>query len=196
MGEPVSRLSLRFSTLSAALGRRGGAFLVAAALSLPSAGVLRAQPAPAPAVAPAGAAAQPAIKAPAQPAACTVRVVHALRDGKEFDSQLEPLRPQLTRPPLSEWHQFKLLQQHALVLAAAVPSRFELPDGHHGLLTFEELVESAGKKRLRVRLEILDGQARLLSTRLLMNSGATMLQAGIKHDKGLLVLGITCQLSS
>ncbi len=194
----MSRLSLVFSTrFRSALVRRGGAFLVAAALSLPSISGLHAQPAPEAApVAPAAPAARTVTKPPTQPASCTVRVVHALRDGKEFDLQLEPLRPQLTRPPLSEWHQFKLLNQHALVLAAAVPSRFELPDGHHGLLTFEELVEAGGKQRLRVRLEILDGTARLLSTRLLMNNGATMLQAGIKHEKGLLVLGITCQLTS
>lgn len=188
----MSRLSLLFSTCSRySLVRRGGAWLVAAALCLPSIGVVAAQPAPAAAPAPRAAA-----KVPAQPAACTVRVVHAQRDGKDFDAQLEPLRPQLTRPPLSEWHQFKLLQQAALTLSAAVPGKFDLPDGHHGLLTFEELVESGGKQRLRVRLEIMDGEARLLSTRLLMNNGATLLQAGIKHEKGLLVLGITCQLGT
>ena len=193
----MSRLSLRFSTrFGLWLVRRGGAFLLAAALGLPSIASAQAQPAPAvaPAAPAAGAAHAPA-KPPAHPAACTVRVVDALPDGHDFDPQLAPLRPQLTRPPLSQWHQFKLLQQHALVLAAAVPSRFDLPDGHHGLLTFEELVEAAGKQRLRVRLEILDGTARLLSTRLLMNNGATLLQAGIKHEKGLLVLAITCQLS-
>lgn len=173
-----------------ALAARAGVAVAAVLLLLPLGRVAKSQPAQ-----PAAAAAA-AKKNPGQTAACVVRVVHAMREGHDFDPQLEPLRPQLTKPPLSEWHQFRLLKQHSLVVGGAAPSRFELPGGHDGLLTFEEQVEAAGKKRLRVRLEILDGQARLLSTRLLMNNGATLLQAGIKHEKGLLVLGITCQLSS
>lgn len=199
----MSRASLKIANL---VGRSGpaGLLLATALLCLPGPRMSRAQPAPAtaPAAKPQPTAA-PAAKVDAkvdakvanQTAACVVRVVHAVRDGHEFDPQLEPLRPQLTKPPLSAWHQFRLLKQHSLIVGGAAPSRFELPDGHDGLLTFEGQVEAGGKKRLRVRLEILDGQARLLSTRLLMNNGATLLQAGIKHDKGLLVLGITCQLS-
>lgn len=190
MGEPVSRASLttRIPFLRA-LAAKTGVAVAAALLILPLGRDAKSQPAPPPAAA-------VAKKNPGQTAACVVRVVHALREGHDFDPQLEPLRPQLTKPPLSEWHQFRLLKQHSLVVGSAAPSRFELPGGHDGLLTFEEQVEAAGKKRLRVRLEILDGQARLLSTRLLMNNGATLLQAGIKHEKGLLVLGITCQLGS
>lgn len=195
----MSRASLKIRNLLGRLrGKPAGVLLATALLCLPGLGVLKAQPTAAPAAKPQPAAAPAApasAKATGQTAACVVRVVHALRDGHEFDAQLEPLRPQLTKPPLSAWHQFRLLKQHSLIVGGAAPSRFELPDGHDGLLTYEGLVEAGGKKRLRVRLEILDGQARLLSTRLLMNSGATLLQAGIKHDKGLLVLGITCQLS-
>ena len=194
----MSRASLKIRNLLGRLrGKPAGVLLATALLCLPGLGV-KAQPTAAPAAKPQPAAAPAApasAKATGQTAACVVRVVHALRDGHEFDAQLEPLRPQLTKPPLSAWHQFRLLKQHSLIVGGAAPSRFELPDGHDGLLTYEGLVEAGGKKRLRVRLEILDGQARLLSTRLLMNSGATLLQAGIKHDKGLLVLGITCQLS-
>lgn len=195
----MSRASLKIRNLLGRLrGKPAGVLLATALLWLPGLRVMKAQPTPAPA-AKAQPAAPPAApgsaKAAGQTAACVVRVVHALRDGHEFDAQLEPLRPQLTKPPLSAWHQFRLLKQHSLIVGGAAPSRFELPDGHDGLLTYEGLVEAGGKKRLRVRLEILDGQARLLSTRLLMNNGATLLQAGIKHDKGLLVLGITCQLN-
>lgn len=200
MGEPVSRASLKIANL---LGRLrpgpAGMLLATALLCLPGPRIGRAQPAPAAKPQPAASAAKVDAKADpkvaGQTAACVVRVVHAVRDGHEFDPQLEPLRPQLTKPPLSAWHQFRLLKQHSLIVGGAAPSRFELPDGHDGLLTYEGQVEAGGKKRLRVRLEILDGQARLLSTRLLMNNGATLLQAGIKHDKGLLVLGLTCQLS-
>lgn len=198
MGEPVSRASLKIRNLLGQLrGKPAGIVLAAALLCLPGLRVLKAQPTAAPAAKPqpAGPAAAGSAKVAGQTAACVVRVVHALRDGHEFDAQLEPLRPQLTKPPLSAWHQFRLLKQHSLIVGGAAPSRFELPDGHDGLLTYEGLVEAGGKQRLRVRLEILDGQARLLSTRLLMNNGATLLQAGIKHDKGLMVLGITCQLS-
>lgn len=205
MGEPVSRASLKTANLVGRCASPAGFLLATALLCWPAPRLSQAQPAPAPVAAPAAKPApaaaagkpdaKPDAKVAGQTAACVVRVVHAVRDGHEFDAQLEPLRPQLTKPPLSAWHQFRLLKQHSLIVGGAAPSRFELPDGHDGLLTFEGQVEAGGKKRLRVRLEILDGQARLLSTRLLMNNGATLLQAGIKHDKGLLVLGITCQLS-
>jgi hypothetical protein len=187
MGEPVSRASLLIESLRRRpLLRLAGILPAVMLLALPAP---RAQPA-APEARP-----QAAARAAGHTASCTVRVVHAMHDGHEFDPQLEPLRPQLTKPPLSAWHRFRLLKQHTLTVGSGAPTRFELPGGHDGQLTFEDVVEGGGKKRLRVRLEILDGQARLLSTRLLMNNGATLLQAGIRHEKGLLVLGITCQVS-
>ena len=57
---------------------------------------------------------------------------------------------------------------------------------------YEGRADAAGKLRLRLKLEIQDGSAKLLSTKFVINNGGTVLQAGIQHDKGLLVLGFTC----
>ena len=125
---------------------------------------------------------------------CLVRVIHATQTGQGLDPSLEALRPQLTRPPLSAWANFALLKQHELSIAPGTSQPFSLPgDGDHaGTLTFEGRPQGAGKPRLRLRLEISDGKAKLLSTKFVINSGGTVLQAGLKHEKGLLVLGITC----
>ena len=129
-------------------------------------------------------------------AACSVRVIHATAGGSRFDAGLEPLRPQLTRPPLSSWTSFALLQQHELSIPSATPQTFVLPGEHVGVMSYEGPTEASGKKRLRLRLEIKDGAAKLLSTKFVINDSGTMLQAGLKHDKGLLVLGITCRIVS
>lgn len=127
---------------------------------------------------------------------CTVRIIYAKRDGNSFDAKLEPLKAQLTRPPLSAWQSFSLLDQQELTLRALVPSFFAVPGDHKGSLEFLGTVESNGRQRQRLRWQILDGTARLLSTTFVIDDGGTVLQAGIKHKDGLLVLGLTCKLNS
>lgn len=128
-------------------------------------------------------------------AACSVRVIHAQREGSTFDPQLETLRPQLTKPPLSAWPSFRLIKQHELTLHGKEPGVFELPGGHEGQLGFQGKVETPNKKRLRLHLEIHDGTAKILSTVFVVNDGGTVLQAGLKHEGGLVVLGVTCRLT-
>ena len=67
---------------------------------------------------------------------------------------------------------------------------------HQGGLSYEGRADSGGKQRLRLRLEIQDGAAKLLSTKFVINDGGTVMQAGMKYDKGVLVLGITCRIAS
>ena len=129
-------------------------------------------------------------------ASCAVRVIHATKQGGQFDTRLEPLRPQLTRPPLDSWKGFALLRQHELVIASGSSQTFEVPGDHQGVLSYEGRADAAGKLRLRLKLEIQDGSAKLLSTKFVINNGGTVLQAGIQHNKGLLVLGFTCTASS
>lgn len=129
-------------------------------------------------------------------AACSVRVIHATKQGSQFDTRLEPLRPQLTRPPLDSWKGFALLKQHELLIASGSSQTFDVPGDHQGVLSYEGRADAAGKLRLRLKLEIQDGAAKLLSTKFVINNGGTVLQAGIQHDKGLLVLGFTCSASS
>lgn len=132
-------------------------------------------------------------------ASCTVRVIHAKKSG-DFDKELEALRPQLTKPPLIDsFKGFSLIKKHELLLKpSAEASKFELPNGQSGSLGFEGAVESPAdgnkKTRLRLKLQLHDAGARLFSTKLVLNDGGTVLQGGIKHEDGTLVLGITCRL--
>lgn len=127
-------------------------------------------------------------------ASCLVRTIHALHDGSAFDAQLEPLKAQLKSPALSAWKSFKQLDKQELTLPAKSPQSFNVPGDHRGSLQFLEKVEKDGKQRLRLRLELFDGAAKLLSTVVLIDNGGTMLQAGTKHAGGTLILGFTCQL--
>lgn len=146
--------------------------------------------------------------APAAPetVACTVRVIHAKQTtahagGKaaaplQLDPALTPLKAQLSKAPLSSWDTFKLLQQHELSLKTGVDTKFALPMDQEGTLTFAGSVDGGGKSRLRLQMGIKDAKAQILKTKFTLNNGGTLLQAGIKHDGGMLVLGFTCQLSA
>lgn len=171
MGEPVNSLRLATSCRAALLG----AFLLATCCLF---GAPRA-----------------ALAANDQ-ASCTVRVIHAKHDGGTVDPKLEPLKAQLTRPPLSAWKSFGLLRSDELALRLQNASTFAVPGEHQGSLEFLGTVEGNGKQRLRLRLQILDGTAKLLNTVFVIDNGGTVLQAGIKHEQGLLVMGFTCKLVS
>jgi len=176
MGEPVN--SLRLATACRAPRRRSGAlFLALASFCLFITGSRFAQ-------------------AANDQASCTVRVIHAKNEGGSLDPKLEPLKAQLTRPPLSAWKSFGLLRSDELALRAQNASTFAVPGDHQGSLEFLGTVEGNGKQRLRLRLQILDGTAKLLNTVFVIDNGGTVLQAGIKHEQGLLVMGFTCKLVS
>ena len=126
-------------------------------------------------------------------AMCSVRVIHATATGTEFDARLEPLRPQLKGQAFQSFTNFALLKQHELSIAGGASQRFDVPGEHQGVLAYEGRADAGGKHRLRLRLEIQDGKAKLLSTKFVINDGVTVMQAGLKYDKGVLVLGITCR---
>ena len=113
-----------------------------------------------------------------------------------MDPALTPLKAQLSKAPLSSWDTFKLLQQHELSLKTGVDTKFALPMDQEGTLTFAGSVDGGGKSRLRLQMGIKDAKAQILKTKFTLNNGGTLLQAGIKHDGGMLVLGFTCQLSA
>ncbi len=133
---------------------------------------------------------------PASKATCSVRVIHATANGNEFDARLEPLRPQLKGQAFQSFSRFSLIKQHELSIAGGASQNFEVPGEHQGVLSYEGRADSGGKQRLRLRLEIQDGAAKLLSTKFVINDGGTVMQAGMKYDKGVLVLGITCRIAS
>ena len=126
-------------------------------------------------------------------ASCLVRTIHAVHEGSAFDAQLEPLKGQLKSPALSAWKSFKQIDKQDLTLPRHSPQSFNIPGEHRGSLPVLRRSKE-GKQRLRPRLELFDGAAKLLSTVVLIDNGGTMLQAGTKHAGGTLILGFTCQL--
>ena len=178
------------SSLSVLLARCGLVLSACAAISLgTTVSTVHAQPAPS-----ATAAAPASADDGKESARCLVRSIHALPEGSAFDAQLEPLKAQLKNPPLSAWKSFRQLDKQELNLPQKAPGSFTFPGDHRGTLQFLDKVEKDGKLRLRLRLELFDGSAKLLSTTVLIDNGGTLLQAGTKHQGGMLVLGFTCQL--
>ena len=127
-------------------------------------------------------------------AACTVRAIQGQPGGHDIDPRLDFLRPQFTQPPLSSFG-FKLLDQHSLTIQKATPAAFPVPGEHQGQLAYLGHHQGPKKKRVRVRLTIKDGAARISDTAFMIDDGGTMLQAGIHHDGGILFLAITCRLA-
>jgi hypothetical protein len=125
--------------------------------------------------------------------ACTVRVISAHEKGEEsIDPQLQSLKEMLSKPPFSSFHQFKLIKAHELTLRRDAPATFDIPGEHDGILTYQGVV-SGSKRRLKMRLQIKDGSARLLSWQHTINDGGTFFQAGIRYQDGVLVLATTCR---
>jgi hypothetical protein len=136
--------------------------------------------------------------AAADSASCLVRIIHAKHEGKAFDPQLETLRSQLTAGPLSVWQSFKLLDQPKLDVQVQVPPKateFKVPGMHQGKLELLGKTEDGKGPRLRLRLQILDGQAKLVNTTFLLKNEGNLLIGGIEHEGGKLILGITCKLN-
>jgi hypothetical protein len=133
-------------------------------------------------------------------ASCVVRAIQGIpaartKDAKaknEIDGQLAFLQHQLQQPPLSSFG-FKLLARHDVVIKRSAPASFPVPGDHAGVLSYQGWTEGP-KRRVRVRLTLKDGSARLLDTNYLIDNGGTILHGGIKHGEGILFLAITCRL--
>lgn len=140
------------------------------------------------------AAATPAL---AQNARCQVRSIHARPVEGGVDAALEDLKPKLTRPPFVTWKTFKLLSSEQLQLAPGAASKFSLPEGREGTLTYKDHIKGeGGKHRVRLQLEVKKGGQPQLSTVMVLDEGGTVLNAGLKHGDGILILGVSCVTGS
>lgn len=132
-------------------------------------------------------------------ARCAVRVVHALHEGpgavQGIDPRIAELRAPLEKAPFTAWKQFKLLDEKTLELVPKGSANFALPNGKEGTLTYvDHLLGSGGKHRLRLRLAIHDGPREPVNTVFVLDEGGVVLQAGQHYQKGLLILGIRCEI--
>jgi hypothetical protein len=128
-------------------------------------------------------------------AKCSVRMIQAWHEGGGVDPKITWMRPYLEKPPFTAWKKFKLVDEKELTVAPTTTQKFDLPNGKKASLTYVDHVLTPEKKhRLRLRLEVDDGERKVLNTTFVLDEGAVLLQAGQKLGKELLILGFTCDV--
>ncbi len=134
-------------------------------------------------------------RAEAPNADCSIRVVHARSTGEGMDPRITRLRALLQKPPFTEWKRFDLLSQQELTLKLGTPMTTALPNGKRASLTYVHHDKSEhGPHRLELRIQIGEGAKQLLDTSLVIDAGGVAIQAGQKHQDGMLILGFTCDV--
>lgn len=134
----------------------------------------------------------------ADTAQCEIPIIHALPGGSaktELDPQINLLRPYLTRPPFTAWHQFKQLDRKVLTIEENGSQTFVMPNGRSATLTFLGHTPEAPHHRMRLKLDIEHRQKnhRDLATTFTLDEGGVVLHVGQQHEGGVLILGITCK---
>jgi len=128
-------------------------------------------------------------------AKCFVRMIKALHEGEGVDPKITRLRPYLEKPPFTAWKRFELVDEKDMVVAPSMTDQFKLPNGKLASLTYvDHVLTPEQKHRLRLRLEIVDGDKKMLNTTFVLDEGGVVLQAGQRLGKGLLILGFSCDI--
>ncbi len=128
-------------------------------------------------------------------AICYVRMIQASHEGSGIDPKITRLRPYLEKAPFTAWKKFTLLDEKDMTVAPSTTDRFTLPNGKQASLTYvDHVFTPEGKHRLRLRLEISDGEKKILNTTFVLDEGGVVLQAGQKHGNGTLILGFSCDI--
>jgi hypothetical protein len=126
---------------------------------------------------------------------CAVRMIQASHEGSGIDTRITRLRPYLEKAPFTAWKKFELLGEKDLALAPGGTDKFDLPNGNAASLTYVDHVMSPqGKHRLRLKLEIDHGEKKEVNTTFVLDEGGVVLQAGQKIGKGMLILGVSCDI--
>lgn len=134
----------------------------------------------------------------ADSASCDIPVIHALPGGAanpQLDPAIGTLRPYLTRPPFTAWHEFKLLDRKTLQVAQGGSQSFTLPNKRQATLAFLGHVPGQGEHRLRLRLTIdhTERKHRALDTTFVLDEGGVVLHVGQQHQGGVLILAVSCK---
>jgi hypothetical protein len=133
----------------------------------------------------------------ADTATCEVPMIHALPGGgaTQIDPKIDKLKPYLSRPPFTAWHDFKLLDRKEMTMQENGSSQFMLPNQRQATLTFLGHTSGPGEHRIRLRLVIdhPEKHHRVIDTTYVVDEGGVVLHVGQKHDNGVLVLGISCK---
>jgi hypothetical protein len=130
-------------------------------------------------------------------AKCFVREILATHEGKPgtIDPKITRLRPYFQKAPFTAWNSFHYIDEKDMAIAPATTDKFDLVNGKHASLTYiDHVLNPAGKHRLRLRLQIEGGDKKFLDTTFVLDEGGVVLQAGQKHENGVLVLGFSCDI--
>ena len=133
----------------------------------------------------------------AESATCDIPIIHATSGGAgtDIDPKIDLLKPYLSKPPFTAWHEFKMLDHKVLTLAENGQQQFTLPNGRTATLTFLGHTPGPGEHRMRLRLliEHPEKKHRVVDTTFVLDEGGVTLQGGTKHEGGVLILGISCK---
>lgn len=110
-----------------------------------------------------------------------VRSIHASKQGKKFDPQLSALRGKLERG-FAGYTNFKQLSVQRVALKNGQKQSVALPNGSKMTLTFYGFAGNLAKMGV--------GIANRMNTTLRVSKGSTFFQAGMRYNKGILILAI------
>lgn len=123
---------------------------------------------------------------------CTVWVVEGSAAQGGVDPRLVRLRRYLEKPMFGEFHKFALVEEKHITLGKDGTDTFDLPNGRQGTLTLLGEEQTPKKKRLRLKLTIVEPTNKHLDTTFVIDNGGIVLHAGEKHSTGKLILGVSC----
>jgi hypothetical protein len=133
----------------------------------------------------------------ADSATCDVPIIHAMPGGgaTQIDPKIDMLKSYLSKAPFTAWHDFRLLDRKALTIPENGSSQLMLPNSRQATLSFLGHTGGSGEHRMRLRLVIdhLEKQHRVLDTTFVLDEGGVVLHVGQRHDGGVLILGVSCK---
>ncbi|MCU1280415.1 MAG: hypothetical protein JWM53_3961 [bacterium] len=136
----------------------------------------------------------------ADSATCDVPIIHAMPGGgaTQIDPKIDMLKSYLSKPPFTAWHDFRLVDRKTFTIAENASSQWMLPNSRQATLTFVGHTGGPREHRMRLRLVIdhLEKQHRVLDTTFVLDEGGVVLHVGQRHDSGVLILGVSCKTSN
>jgi len=133
----------------------------------------------------------------AETATCDIPIVHALPGAGDtkIDPAIDRLRPYLSKPPFTAWHDFRLLDRKTLTIEEGASQQFTMPNGRASTLTFLGHTGGSGHHRMRLRLWIdhPENKHRVIDTTFVLDEGGVVLHVGQRHDSGILIVGVSCK---
>jgi hypothetical protein len=128
-----------------------------------------------------------AAAAAAKPVAVDIGVVLASGKGSDFDPSLSSLRPKLKE--MFPYTSYRLIDRMRKTLAVGETGDFLLPGGR--LLRLTPM--TAPESKVRLAMQVLEGEKNLLTTALGLSRGGMVLVGGPPHESGVLILVISAE---